>query len=159
MPTIFITGDIFATEGLHAYAHACNCAGTMDAGVSVAFKKLWPRMFEEYHARCADHRFGLGDVFVWTEGEETVYSLGIQEHWKKKAKLPALSKSLSRMVELALAAGVERIGIPRLGGGLGGLDWMRVKRILTEIGDASPVVLVVFEQFIRKPSADAAEPE
>ena len=150
MPTIFTQGDIFETEGLRAYAHGCNCAGTMDAGIAVAFKKRWPRMFEEYQARCKDGRFSLGDVFVWTEGDETVYCLAIQDHWKAKAKIPALTKSLAKVVELALAAGIDRVGLPRIGGGLGGLDWTRVKKILAEVGAETTLNLLVFESFVRK---------
>jgi O-acetyl-ADP-ribose deacetylase (regulator of RNase III) len=149
MPTTLVKGDIFHTPGLRAYAHGCNCAGAMDAGVAVAFKKRWPRMFEEYAARCADGRFHLGDVFVWSEGDEVVYNLAIQEHWKKKAKMAALARALRKAVALAQVAGVERIGLPRLGSGLGGLDWPRVKSTLAEIGGETPVTLIVFEQFIR----------
>ena len=151
MPAIFQKGDIFLTEGVRAYAHGCNCAGTMDAGVSVAFKKRWPRMFEEYQVRCADGRFHLGDVFVWTEGDETIYTLAIQEHWKQKPKLPALAKALRHAVELAKAASIEKIGLPRIGAGALGFDWARVKKVATEVGAETTVTLVVFEQFIRAP--------
>jgi O-acetyl-ADP-ribose deacetylase (regulator of RNase III) len=133
MPTSFVKGDLFNTEGIRAYAHGCNCAGTMDAGVAVAFKKRWPRMFEEYAARCADGRFHLGDVFVWNEGSVVVY------------------KALRKSVELAAHAGVERIGLPRIGAGLGGLEWPRVKSVLGVVGGETPVTLVVFEQFVRAP--------
>ena len=149
MPTVFRKGDIFATAGLRAYAHGCNCAGTMDAGISVAFKKRWPRMFEEYQARCADGRFTLGEVFVWVEGEETVYNLALQENWKSKTKLAALKRAVKKTVELATASGIESVGMPRLGAGLGGLDWPRVKSVLSAIGDETTVTLVVFEQFVR----------
>jgi O-acetyl-ADP-ribose deacetylase (regulator of RNase III) len=155
MPASFSKGDIFHTDGIRAYAHGCDCAGGMDAGVAVAFKKKWPRMFEEYRARCADGRFRLGDVFVWSEGEEVVYSLGIQEQSTKKAKLPALMKSLRVMAELAQKAGVDRIGLTRIGAGAGGLDWPRVKKILSEVGEETSVMLVVFEQFIRTANAGA----
>jgi O-acetyl-ADP-ribose deacetylase (regulator of RNase III) len=149
MPTTFVKGDLFETEGIRAYAHGCNCAGTMDAGISVAFKKRWPRMFDDYVARCADGRFHLGDVFVWNEDDAVVYNLAIQEHWKKKAKLPAFVRALRRMVALAEHAGVERIGVPRIGAGLGGLDWPRVRSVLAEVGAETSVTLVVFEQFVR----------
>jgi O-acetyl-ADP-ribose deacetylase (regulator of RNase III) len=149
MSTIFTKGDLFATEGLRAYAQGCNAAGVMDAGVAGVFKKKWPRMFEEYRARCADGRFRLGDVFVWNEGDTTVFNLCIQEHWKKKAKLAALVQSLARTTELAQHASIERIGLPRIGTGLGGLDWPRVKKVLTELGQETRVTVVVFEQFVR----------
>lgn len=153
MPTTFVKGDLFHTDGIRAYAHGCNCAGAMDAGVAVAFKKRWPRMFEEYAARCADKRFHLGDVFVWSEGDEVVYNLAIQEHWKTKAKMPALSRALRKTVELAAHAGITHIGLPRIGAGLGGLDWPRVKSLLNEIGAETTVNLVAFEQFIRAEKA------
>jgi O-acetyl-ADP-ribose deacetylase (regulator of RNase III) len=151
MPVLFLKGDIFATgpQGLRTFAHGCNCAGGMGAGIAIEFKRRWPRMFDEYAARCADGRFRLGDVFPWTEGDVTIYNLGTQEHWRKKAQLPALAKALRRMVEMAPAAGIQRIGLPRIGAGLGGLDWMRVKRVLTEVGAETPVTLHVFEQFVR----------
>jgi O-acetyl-ADP-ribose deacetylase (regulator of RNase III) len=149
MPATFQKGDLFQTEGLRAYGHGCNCAGAMDAGVAVAFKRRWPRMFEEYEQRCKDGRFHLGDVFVWSEGDEVVYNLGIQQHWKAKSKLAALARALRKMAKLAEQAGITRVGLPRLGTGLGGLDWQRVKSVLEEVGAETPVELVVFEQFVR----------
>lgn len=157
MPVLFTKGDIFSTDGLTAFGHGCNCAGSMGAGIAIEFKKRWPRMFDEYAARCADGRFGLGDVFPWTEGEITVYNLGTQAHWKKKAQLPALATSLKKMVELASHAGIKRIGLPRIGAGLGGLDWMRVKRVMTDVGKETKVTMLVFEQFVRAKGADDAD--
>ena len=150
MPALFVKGDIFADETIRAYAHGCNCAGAMGAGIAIEFKRRWPRMFDEYVARCADRRFALGDVFVWSEGEHTIYNLGTQAHWRKKAQIPALAKSLTKMLELASHAGIERVGLPRIGAGLGGLDWTRVKKIIAEIAAGSTVTMVVFEQFVRE---------
>jgi O-acetyl-ADP-ribose deacetylase (regulator of RNase III) len=152
MPTTFLKGDLFATPGIRAYAHGCNCAGTMDAGVSVAFKKRFPRMFEEYHQRCADGRFHLGDVFVWTEGDEVVYSLAIQDNWKTRPKLAAFTKALKKTVELAENGRIARVGFPRVGAGVGGFDWPRVRKVMSEAGAETEVELVVFEQFVRAPS-------
>lgn len=154
MPAIFTKGDIFGSD-LHAFAQGCNCAGTMDAGVAVAFKKRWPRMEEEYRARCADGRFRLGDVFVWNEGDDTVYTIGIQEHWKAKATLAALTRGMKKTIELATAAGITRMGVPRIGTGLGGLEWPRVKSVLAELGAATPIEIVVFEQFVRARQPEA----
>jgi O-acetyl-ADP-ribose deacetylase (regulator of RNase III) len=149
MPTVFTKGDIFATEGIRAYAHGCNCAGAMGAGIAIEFKRRFPRMFEEYAARCADGRFGLGDVFVWTEEDQTIFNLGTQVHWRKKAQVSALTRSLARMVDLAEHASIERVGVPRIGAGLGGLDWPRVKKVMAEAGAKTAVTIVVFEQFVR----------
>jgi O-acetyl-ADP-ribose deacetylase (regulator of RNase III) len=157
MPARFTKGDIFATEGIRAYAHGCNCAGSMGAGIAIESKRRWPRMFDDYGARCADGRFGLGDVCVWSEGEHTIFSLGTQDHWRKKAQIPALTKSLTRMLELAAHAGIQRVGLPRIGAGLGGLDWPRVKKVIVEAGKGTRVTMVVFEQFVRGAPAERDE--
>ncbi len=148
MPVELIKGDIFASD-LRAFAQGVNCAGAMDAGIAVAFKKKWPRMFEDYHARCEDGRLKLGDVFAWTDGEVTVYNLAIQEHWKKKATMAGLTRALKKTIELATHASVDRIGVPRIGTGLGGLEWPRVKSVLEQLGSETPIEFKVFEQFIR----------
>jgi O-acetyl-ADP-ribose deacetylase (regulator of RNase III) len=148
MPTTFTEGDLFAAKGVRAWAHGCNCAGAMGAGIAIEFKRRFPRMFDEYRLRCADGRFGLGDVFVWSEGEQTVYNLGTQEHWKKKAQLPALTKAVTRMVSLAEKGGIERVALPRIGAGLGGLDWPKVRAVLETAGEESRVELLVFERYV-----------
>jgi O-acetyl-ADP-ribose deacetylase (regulator of RNase III) len=153
VPTIFTKGDLFNTDGVRAYAHGCNCAGTMDAGVSAAFKKRWPAMFAAFAQRCAERKIKLGDVFAWSEGQDTVYCLAIQETHAKKASLPALEQSLNAMVELATKAKIERIALPRLGAGTAALDPLRVKRVLTQVGEGAAVTLLVYEQFVRAKTA------
>ncbi|MEJ7731106.1 MAG: macro domain-containing protein [Polyangiaceae bacterium] len=153
MPVMFTKGDLFHDHELRAFAHGVSCAGAMDSGVALAFKKRWPAMFEDYRARCADKRVHLGDVVVWSDEQATVYSLAIQEHWKQKASLAALKRAAVKMVELAEIAGVERIGVPRIGTGMGGLDWQRAKSVLTDAGSKSKVGLIVFEQFVRSKAA------
>ena len=113
----FTRGDLFADPSLRAYAHGCNCAGSMGAGIAVEFKRRWPRMFDEYRLRCEDGRFGLGDVFVWSADDATIYNLGTQAHWRKKAQLSAVSKALATMVWRARETGVARRGQPRIAPG------------------------------------------
>lgn len=149
MPVMFTKGDLFHDHQLTAFAHGVSCAGNMDAGIALAFKKRWPAMYEDYRARCADKRVHLGDVLVWSDDKATVYSLAIQQHWKEKASLAALKRAVGKMVELAESARLESIGLPRMGTGMGGLDWNRAKSVLLDAGSASKVGLIVFEQFIR----------
>lgn len=149
VPTIFTKGDLLNTDGVRAYALGCNCAGTMDAGISVAFKKRWPALAEAYAQRCAERKVKLGDVFTWSEGGDTVYCLALQETSAKKATLPALDRSLKSLVELAVAAKIEKVAVPRLGAGTAALDGLRVKHVLERVAAEAPVTLMVFEQFVR----------
>jgi O-acetyl-ADP-ribose deacetylase (regulator of RNase III) len=138
------TGDLFAASDVQGLAHGCNCKGVMGKGISVEFRRRWPAMFEEYKRCCAEGSFTLGDVFVWNAGDRTIFNLATQRTWRTKAEPWAIEKSVAKMVEIAETAGLDAVGLPRIGAGLGGLPWKAVERILGAIAEKSPVRLVVF---------------
>jgi O-acetyl-ADP-ribose deacetylase (regulator of RNase III) len=150
MSAAFVTGDLFNHPGLDALAHGCNCAGAMGKGIAVEFKKRWPDMFTEYKKRCDAGTFRPGGIFQWKVGGLTIFNLGTEQHWRTGAELPAIEASTLEMVKLAEAEKVQRIGLPRLGAGLGGLAWGDVRGLLERLGAATAVELVVFEQFAPK---------
>jgi O-acetyl-ADP-ribose deacetylase (regulator of RNase III) len=158
MPTTFVKGDLFEdakdVPAPKAFAFAADCSGSMDKGIAVAFKKRWPALAEAYAARAAGGKMQQGDVFRWAEpsagqADVVVYALGIQQG-EKKAKVSTLARAVDAMLVQAANEGVKRIALPRIGAGKGGIDRLRVKRVLTEAGEKSAVSLVVFEQFVRK---------
>jgi O-acetyl-ADP-ribose deacetylase (regulator of RNase III) len=152
MPTTFIKGDIFAEAaertGPRALAFGADCAGTMDAGIAVAFRQRWPALAEAYRVRCEGGRMQLGDLFAWRDGDLFVYALGLHRDGKKP-KVSIFERALSAMIARATEDGVTTVLLPRFGAGKNGMDWTRVKRVLSNAG-AAPLELVVFEQFIRR---------
>lgn len=148
MPLEFVTGDLFASRPIRAYAHGCNCAGSMGKGIAVEFRNHWPEMFLEYKRLCAESQFNLGDVFKWKDRECTVFNLGTQKTWRTKAQLWAVEKSLSSMERMATEAGLKLVGLPRVGAGLGGLSWERVKQVMNDVLSDSRCRFVVFEDFV-----------
>src|SRR5882672_10229960 len=108
----------------------------MSAGIAVAVRQRWPEFADAYRAHCADNKFQLGDVFTWRpggEGDLVIYALGLQSGGAKP-KISTLERATRAMIERAPADGVQAVLFPRIGAGKNGLDWLRVKRILTEIG-------------------------
>ena len=150
MPLIPARGDLFATPGLTALAHGCNCEGAMGKGIAVAFRERWPEMYAAYRQRCRDGRFGLGDVFLWELDGVSVFNLGTQETWRRagrdRAELPAIRRAVAEMIRLAEARGLAEIALPRIGAGLGGLDWAEVRALLEELAAETPVRLLVCEE-------------
>ena len=147
MPTTFVRGDLFAAPGLDALAHGCNCAGAMGKGIAVEFRSRFPAMYDEYKARCASGRFQLGDVFAWREGPLTVFNLGTQKTWRTRADPTAVRTALTAMIQLAEAAHLRRIGLPRIAAGLGGLPWPDIRSLLATLGASTAIELVVFEDY------------
>jgi O-acetyl-ADP-ribose deacetylase (regulator of RNase III) len=149
MPTFFTKGDLF-TAGLPALAHGCNCAGAMGKGIALEFRSRYPEMYQEYKTRCQHNAFRPGDVFAWQEeGKPTVFNLATQECWRTNATIFAIRKSVYRMIYLAAQNGVRSIGLPKIGAGLGALNWEDVKTVLIEAGNTTYIKLSVFETYIK----------
>lgn len=91
----FVTGDLFANRvNASAFAHGCNCAGSMGTGIAVGFKEPYPTMFEEFRRRCKAKptEFGLGEVFLWREeGRPAVFNLGTQPRPGRGATYPVVA--------------------------------------------------------------------
>ena len=137
-----VTGDLFRL-GLPAIGHGCNCAGAMGAGIAREFKRRLPRMYREYWRRCQAGRFRLGDVFVWAADGLVVYNLATQPLPRPPASLDAIDTSVRAALGDAHQRGLTRLGVPRLGAGLGGLPWSDVRAVLDAAAVAAPVDLVV----------------
>ena len=54
MPIVSVTGDLFDnSHGVRAFAHGCNCQGSMGAGVAKTFRVRYPEMYEEFSKEIA----------------------------------------------------------------------------------------------------------
>ena len=162
MPTKFVAGDLFANaHAVQAFAHGCNCQGSMGAGIAVGFRERYPAMFEQYRARCKamPREFNLGDVWLWkTDGQPWVFNLGTQEGvWRARASYDAIEMALVRMWQLADSEGVTSIAIPRIGVGYGGLSWKKVREIVERVFADWSGRLVVYEEFVPEPSKAEAD--
>lgn len=156
MSVVFVSGDLFEFAGLDALAHGCNCAGAMGKGIAVEFKRRYPAMFDAYRQRCLEGAFALGDVFPWRAEGRVILNLGTQRTWRTRARLVDVKRALEEMVRVAEEMEASRIGLPRIGAGLGRLPWPSVKALLIEIARDAEVELVVFEEYVPAERLSAA---
>jgi hypothetical protein len=143
MPTNFLKGDVLAEAESAAGRRALAFGAT--SGIAGAVKQRWPAF-----AKALEEAKPLqpGEVFSWRDGDLIICALAI-ERGDGKAKVSWIERSLRVVVEQCTTEGVARILLPRLGG-----DWTRVKKLLGEIGAATTIDLVVFEQFVRKSATE-----
>jgi len=148
MVTYIEFGNIFNLPDVKNYAHGCNCAGAMGKGIALQFREKYGQMYLEYKKRCKDGSFSLGDVFTYNYGEGTVFNLGTQKTWKTKAELKAIEDSLLKMLMYARQNNINKIALPKIGAGLGGLNWEDVKSIIDRLGkDYADIDLIVVENY------------
>jgi len=141
-------GNIFSIDGVTSYAHGCNCKGAMGCGIAYQFKEKFPKMYNQYKKLCDIGKFLPGDVFNYKYDNGHIYNLGTQATWKENAKFEYIELSLIKMFELAKMDQVNKIALPTIGAGLGGLDWSLVKIIIEKVSESYPNIdLYIVEKF------------
>lgn len=137
-------GDLFEQTDLDAVAQGVNCVSKMGSGIAPVFKRYWPSMFNQYKTLCESGQFVVGDVHAWQAPSGVwVYNLATQHFTGKDARLDAIETALPKMLAHMAANGVASVGLPRIGAGIGGLDWADVQEVVHRVADASPLRVVL----------------
>lgn len=130
-----IQGDVFES-GAPVIAHGCNTVGVMGAGIAKEMRKRYPVMHERYQSMCDNQTFTTGGVFLYSVPEEPLHiaNLATQKYPGRNAKLEYIIDSMSKLVELCemYTPEISPIAMPRIGAGIGGLDWDDVVVALDE---------------------------
>jgi O-acetyl-ADP-ribose deacetylase (regulator of RNase III) len=138
------TGDLFAQPDLKAFGHGVNCRGIMGAGIAKEFRRRWPDMYTQYTVNCANNKLLPGDVLPWRSPEGiTVYNMATQAQPGPHAKYMHVARSLDVALRHARRHGIDAVGVPRIGAGIGGLCWDMVAQIIDEAAEFHRVTVVV----------------
>ena len=131
---IEITGDLF-TSTAPARAQGVNVDGVMGSGIAPIFKRLYPGMYDEYRALCLAGNLLPGETHIW-RGAETVYNAASQDRPGRNARLEWLESSLAAAFTNADALGYDRIAMPLIGCGIGGLNWSDVRPVIQRLAES-----------------------
>lgn len=121
-----------------------HCAGAMGKGIALQFKDKFPKMYIEYKTLCKEGLFTLGDIYTYNYDKGTIFNLGTQKTWRAKANLEAIEKALEKMLSFAQKNNVYKIALPKIGAGLGGLNWDDVKFLLNKVAQGYPDIKLFF---------------
>ena len=132
----YVTGNIF-DSGCFAAINPVNCVGVMGAGLAKQFKERYPEMFKKYKEECGSKRMHLGQNYIWTNptsfySNRTNYNefaeiicMPTKNHWKDSSDLSWIIlalKNLRDYITINYSPSCS-IAIPKIGCGLGGLNW------------------------------------
>lgn len=119
--------DITTVQSPGLIAHGVNCQNAMGSGVAKALFTKWPKVKGEYHKSGS---MTLGAVqFVVIEPGLIVANCFTQEYYgrdfgKRYADPRAVYECLEEVAKYARTEwGLNEVYMPRIGCGLGGLDW------------------------------------
>lgn len=129
------SGDLFTSDA-PALAHGVNTRGIM-GGVAAGFRIRWPSMYDEYRERCAAGELHPGDLMAWHGEDRWILNLVTQSSPGPSARLSWLRGSLEAALRFADREEIERIAMPRIGCGFGGLRYEEVEPVLSELAAGS----------------------
>jgi O-acetyl-ADP-ribose deacetylase (regulator of RNase III) len=100
-----------------------NTMGVMGKGLALEFKKRYPRMYDSYQALCKAGRLKTGNLHLYPVGERIILNFPTKAHWRAPSRIEYVEAGLQKLVKHFPELGITSIAFPRLGCGLGGLDW------------------------------------
>lgn len=130
--TIVSNGNIFNTE-CEALVNPVNIKGVMGKGLALAFKTKYPAHFANYQRACKSGEMTTDKVLAYQEKDgPMIICLATKADWRDSSKMEYVSAGLDDLVNQIKALGIRSIAIPKLGCGLGGLDWNKVRPLIVE---------------------------
>jgi len=136
-----INQDI-TTVDVGIVAHGVNCQRVMGSGVALAIRKMWPKAFEQYVYNdpiLGATQFVQIDELLWVANCYTQTSYG--RAGGPYADLVSVESSLDATFAFAAEKHLP-LFMPRIGCGLGGLQWDDVRLVIERLEEKYPHVAV-----------------
>lgn len=130
-----------------AVVNTINTRGYMGKGLAFEFALRFPEMELEYKEICKQQMLKPGDVWefeVKTSYYESlsplkrknkniiVYNMATKGDYRRPSKIEWIEKGVDNLKEKLTFSNVKTIVIPKLGAGLGKLDWETVEKVIVE---------------------------
>lgn len=128
-------GDIF-TSSCDFLINPVNVVGVMGKGLALEFKKRFPRNFQVYQKCCKDGSFVVGKLLVVPENGKAIINFPTKKHWKDNSELNYIVLGLEKLKIAIPRYGITSIASPKIGCGLGNLDWNDVFPLIENFSNA-----------------------
>jgi O-acetyl-ADP-ribose deacetylase (regulator of RNase III) len=153
----YVKGDLvaMAKEGnFQVIVHGCNCHNTMGKGIAKSIRKEWP---EAYKADCATKcgdKSKLGTFSFSTPlgmGMHIINAYTQFNYWSEGGgkedlfEYEALSSILKELKKQLGGQGLK-FGLPKIGAGLAGGDWVRIEGIIESELKGEDVTIVEYSK-------------
>lgn len=129
--------DLFTMSEEYKLAHCISSDAKMGAGIAVMFRKKFKLTSL---TKLADYRMlEIGSCHLI----DRALNLITKEKYWDKPTYSSFTKSVESMKQLCLQEGIKKIAMPKIGCGLDGLQWERVREIIKETFADTDIEIVV----------------
>lgn len=141
----YIKGNLL-TSNLPFIAHGCNAMGKMGAGVAKQIAHTYPYAYKAY----INAKLYVGDViFAYGNYNEPVIANCITQKYygtyQRQVNYTAIESCFKILKEYMDKHNIHELGIPKIGAGLGGGDWVVISNIINTILENNTYDVYVYE--------------
>ena len=146
----FVSGDILKTASSYiAQGVATESQEGMGIGLALKISTKWPDVQRHFKQFTRSQKFQGGDIFVVapTRNRPGIIYVATQPDMYQ-ASLSFLNRGLRKLARYCVKHRVESVSLPRIGAGLGKLDWDdEVKPLLVKHLADLETTFLIFEDF------------
>ena len=146
----FVSGDILKTTSAYiAQGVATESQEGMGIGLALKISTKWPDVQRHFKQFTRSQKFQGGDIFVVapTRNRPGIIYIATQPDMYQ-ASLSFLNRGLRKLARYCVKHRVESVSLPRIGAGLGKLDWDdEVKPLLVKHLADLETTFLIFEDF------------
>jgi O-acetyl-ADP-ribose deacetylase (regulator of RNase III) len=140
----YVQDDLFQSKA-QVLVNPVNVMGVMGKGLALEFKKRYPAMFEEYRTLCENSQFKVGDLWLYKTTDKWVLNFPTKNHWREPSTVEIIQAGLNRFAATYEENSITSIAFPKLGSGLGGLDWgKQVRPIMEQYLQPLPIEILIY---------------
>jgi len=134
MLKIIQNGDIF-TSPCDFLINPVNTVGIMGKGLALEFKKRFPNNFIYYQACCENSSLTIGKLLIVPENDKIIINFPTKAHWRDNSELNYIILGLEKLKIAIQRYDITSIAFPKIGCGLGNLDWKDVFPLINEFSE------------------------
>ncbi|EDW18239.2 ADP-ribose glycohydrolase OARD1 isoform X2 [Drosophila mojavensis] len=134
-----VDGDLFSAPKTHSLAHCVGADLAMGAGIAVKFKEIYGKV-DELEAQKAR----AGELALLKDDERYIYYLVTKSQSWALPTYETLQSSLEKMRDHMAKNDVHKLAIPRIGCGIDGLQWDKVKAIINDVFQREDVEITAY---------------
>ena len=156
----FVSGNLLQSQAQYiAQGVATGSQEGLGTGLALKISRMWPHVQARFKRYTRNNSFAGGDMFV-VEPDPSAARPGViyiaTQPDMYHATVSYLNKGIRALAKYCEKHRIESVGLPKIGAGLGKLDWeSQVKPILLKHLSAGATRFVVFEHFRTDYESDA----
>ncbi len=145
----YTTGNLLESSAT-ALVNTINFDGYMGKGIAYQFKQKFPENNKIYKGACKAQKLDVGQLLIHEEKGKIIVNFPTKKEWREKSQYNYIESGLLELKKFIQENELQSIAIPPLGCGNGGLDWTKVR---TMISDQLKEIASNVEVIIYEPSA------